>query len=406
MPRLAYLCGEYPRATDTFIQREVAALRQAGLHVETISVRRPAAGEQGTQEQDAERRSTHYLLPCSPWRLAADHLGLLVRRPGHYFKALRTALTVRTPGVRALLYQLFYFAEAGLVAARMRRRDLTHLHNHSPDAGGYVALLAGQLAGLTYSLTLHGHGIFSEPSRWRLREKIEGALFVICVSRHGRSQAMLWSGRHCWDKIHVVHCGVAPDKGAVRVHRGRGRNVLFVGRLDHVKGLPVLIAAFAKIARQDPDLHLHIVGDGPERADLQRLAASEALHARVTFHGYRSQAELRAHYADADIFAMASFSEGLPVVLMEAMSRGVPVVAPRITGIPELVAHGVCGFLTVPADVDDLAAQMEALLEDGDLRDRMAAAGRQVVAASFDLATETARLADIFRWRLTDRSDI
>jgi len=399
--RLAYLCGEYPRATDTFIQREVAALRLADLHVETISVRRPATLEQGSEEQRQERENTHYLLPCSLWLLLAAHFHLLCSTPGRYLQAVRLALTVRAPGIRCLMYQLFYFAEAGLVARRMHERGLTHIHNHAPDASGYVTMLAARLGGLTYSLTLHGFGILSEPSRWRLREKIEGSLFTICVSQHARSQAMLWSNRAHWTKLHVVHCGIMPTAEPLPIHDGRGKRVLFIGRFDHVKGLPLLLEAFAVIASQDKEVHLDLVGDGPERRDLERLVQKKGLTGRVSFPGYRSQAELREYFARADLFVMTSFAEGIPVVLMEAMAKGVPVVAPRITGIPELVEHGISGLLTTPGDVDDLVSGMERLLADADLRAALAAEARKTVAAKFSLTTETGRLSKIFQISLS-----
>ena len=399
---LAYLCGEYPRATDTFIQREIAALRRAGLRIETISVRRPALREQGTAEQEQERRQTHYLLPCPPWELAAAHLGLLFRSPGRYWRAVRLALTVRSPGWRALVYQFFYFAEAGMVAARMRQQGLSHLHNHAPDSSGYVAMLAAELAGLTYSMTIHGFGILSEPARWRLKEKIERALFTICISQYARSQAMLWSQRSCWPSLHVVHCGIEPESAPPRQHEGVGRRLLFVGRFDHVKGLPLLLEAFAILTARDAHLHLDLIGDGPERADLEAMAEELGLKERVTFHGYHSQAELRRDYAAADLFVLTSFVEGIPVVLIEAMAQGVPVLAPRITGIPELVEDGVSGMLYTPGDVDELAAKAELLLNDADLRNRCVEAGRQTVARQFNLAAECERLAGIVASYLSD----
>jgi glycosyltransferase involved in cell wall biosynthesis len=397
MIRLAYLCGEYPRATDTFIQREVAGLRRAGLHVETISIRHPAVSEQGTREQDAERQRTHYLIPCSPWRLIGDHLKLLMAAPRRYFQSAWLALTVRSPGLRSLIYQIFYFAEAGLVASRMKRRGLNHLHNHAPDASGYVAMLAGALGDLTYSMTLHGFGIFAEPGRWRLKDKIERALFTICVSQHARSQAMLWSDTHCWDRLHVVHCGIVPEEGTLRRHAGQGCNILFIGRFDHVKGLPVLLEAFAVLAAEDKAAHLHLVGDGPQRQALEAMVREKELDRRVTFYGYRSQAELREHFAAADVFVMTSFAEGIPVVLMEAMSFGVPVVAPRITGIPELVVEGVSGTLTTPGHVAELVEAIRELLNDPEQRNRFAAQGRRMVENEFHIETEVARLAALFQ---------
>ena len=406
MIRIAYLCGEYPRATDTFIQREVASLRKAGLHVETISVRCPAPQEQGTEEQRQERQGTYYLLPCNPWRLLSDHFRLLLRSPSRYFRGVWLAFTVRSPGLWSLLYQIFYFAEAGLVASRMKRQELTHVHNHAPDASGYVAMIAGAIGDLTHSMTLHGFGILSEPRRWRLKEKIERSLFTICVSYHARSQAMLWSNRDCWNRLHIVHCGIDLERMDTRKHRGRGRNILFVGRFDRVKGVPVLLEAFEILADQNPNLHLHLVGDGPERSELESIVHEKGLDGRVTFYGYQSQAQLSEHFAEADVFVMTSFAEGVPVALMEAMAFGVPVVAPRITGIPELVTDGVSGFLTTPSDVDCLLEKIETLLNDAEQRNRFAVEGRQVVEQEFNLLIETGRLVEIMQDYLTDQVSV
>ncbi len=397
MMRVAYLCGEYPRATDTFIQREIEGLRRAGLHIETISIRHPAQREQGSDEQADERRKTHYLLPCSAWRLLSDHLSVFLCSPFRYFRAVAFAFKVRSPGLHALLFQIFYFLEAGLVVCWMKRRGLSHLHNHTPNASGFVAMLAAQLADVTYSMTLHGFGIFSEPGRWRLSEKIEQALFTICVSHHAKSQAMLWSGRKCWSRLHVVHCGIDPGRVELGRHKGRGRNILFAGRFDHVKGLPILLDAFEILARRDSMVHLHLVGDGPQRIELETLVREKGLVERITFHGYRSQALLRGHFMEADVFVMTSFAEGIPVVLMEAMALGVPVIAPRITGIPELVTDGSSGFLTTPGDVDCLVSSIEALLEDSALRNRFSENGRRVVEEGFNLELETMSLSEIFK---------
>jgi glycosyltransferase involved in cell wall biosynthesis len=395
--RIAYLCGEYPRATDVFIQREVRALREAGLQVRTISVRRPQAGERPLDPDNEEAHRTTYLLPTGPLRLLAAHGRALLADPGRYFRAILLALKVRAPGLRALLYQLFYFSEAGLVADIMRREHLVHLHNHAPDSSGFVAMIAAEMGGFTFSMTLHGHGILSEPGRWRLREKLERALFTICVSWHARSQAMLWSPRQTWSKFHVVHCGV--DLTEHRPPRGNppGCRLVFVGRLDHVKGLPILLDAVGGLAARHPDIHLDIIGDGPERADLQALAIKAGLTDRVSFHGYLGQPEIRGLLAKADMFVMTSLVEGIPVVLMEAMAAGVPVVAPRITGIPELVEHGRSGLLYTPGNMADLMASITTLLNDRPFARRLSDHSLEAVARDFDLDMETRRLAAVMR---------
>ena len=283
-----------------------------------------------------------------------------------------------------------------MVAAKMNRAGIRHLHNHAPDASGYVAMIAAHMGGFTYSLTLHGFGILSEPNRWRLADKLERALFAVCVSWHARSQAMLWTAAKHWSRFHVVHCGVNPDEIAVREHHGTGKTLLFVGRFDHVKGLPVLIDAVRILSERRPDVRLELVGDGPLRPELESLVQSFGLGERVTFHGYLSQRSIREVQAGSDVCVMTSFSEGIPVVLMEAMAAGLPVVAPRITGIPELVEDGVSGYLTIPGNVDDLVTKIEGLLDDPKRRTRFGQSGRRQVSESFCLKQEVSRLVAVF----------
>lgn len=385
------MTGQYPRATSTFIQRDVAGLRRNGVHVETIAARPPAAHEYVGAEQQAERDRTYYLLPPNPLKLLKAHARLLLTGPGRYFSAMRLALRTRSPGVKALVWQFAYFAEAGLVADRMRQRGLTHLHNNFADSSCSVAMLAAAVGGFEFSFTMHGPTEFFEPYRWRLDEKIRRAKFVSCISHFCRSQAMVFSPPEAWEKIRIVHCGVDPDAYRPGRHEGRGWRVLFVGRLAAVKGLPVLLEAAAQLTPSHPDLQLTLAGDGPDlkliKAMIERLGLSG--HARIL--GYQSEEQVSRLLGEHDVFAMASFAEGVPVVLMEAMAAGVPVVAPHIAGIPELIDDGRNGFLVPPGDPAALAARVHELLEDAALRTRLAAAGRLKVENDFNLRTECDR---------------
>ena len=395
--RVAYMTGEYPRATDTFIQREVAALRASGVHVETLSVRKPSSKEIVSDEVRAERERTYYLLPACPLTAAKAHLGLLFGSPGRYLSALGLALSSRPPGLKALVWQAAYFMEAGLVARRLRDGGASHLHNHFSNSSCSVAMLASALGGFTYSFTMHGPAEFYEPKYWRVDEKVRRAKFVACISHFARSQAMVFSPQEHWGKLHVVHCGVNPEQFVPARHEGRGSRLLFVGRLAAVKGLPVLLEAVAKLAKERPDVSLVVAGDGPDRAKLEAQAQRLGVAPRVEFRGYQSQAQVRELLRRTDVFVMASFAEGVPVVLMEAMAAGVPVVATRIAGVPELVEDGVSGHLVPPGEPGAVAEKVAALLDDPEARNRFGAAGRAKVEREFNVATEAERLCGILK---------
>ena len=392
---IAYLTGEYPRATDTFIQREVAGLRALGLTIATCSIRRTGPEHHTGPEQIAEAVATFHVLEATrrPLALLLAVASLLARDPGRWFGALALAWRTAPRGVRGRLYNLIYFAEAVTLATHLRTIGAVHLHNHIAKASCTVAMLAGVLTGIPYSFTLHGPDDLAEPAYWRLGEKIARAAFVACISDYARAQAMLASGRQDWEKLHVIHCGVDPARYAGDPVMP-GNHLLFVGRLAAVKGLPVLFAALAAARASRPDLCLTLVGDGPERAGLEGEARALGLNA--DFRGYLSQAQVADLLPQADALVLPSFAEGVPVVLMEAMAAGLPVIATRVAGVPELVQDGEMGLMVPAGDADALAAAILDLMADPDRRRAMGAAGRARVAAGFNAATEAARLATLF----------
>lgn len=395
--RVAYLTGEYPRATDTWMQREVASLRRQGTEVDFFAVRRPGDEHMVGPEQRAERERTTYLYPMlRPGPLLRAHLGLLIRSPRRYLTGLALQWRTRRPGLRGSLYQLIYFLEAGLLAKEIRSRGIGHLHNHLGDSSATVAMLAAHLGGFGYSLTLHGPGIFFEPHTWRLDEKLARCEFCACISYFCRSQAAIFAPPERHDRLHIVHCGVDPSVLEPVVHRGEGTRLLFVARLAELKGLSVLLEAIQQVAARFGATELTVVGDGPERARFEALTAELGLEKSVTFAGYRSQAEVAAHLAETDVFVLPSYAEGVPVTLMEALGSGVPVVATQVGGVSELVEHEGNGFIVRPGDVDELADRLIQLVGDAELRARFGAAGRQLVLTDFDNDTEAARLATLF----------
>jgi colanic acid/amylovoran biosynthesis glycosyltransferase len=404
--RIAYLCNRYPSVSLTFIQREVAALRELGVRIETMAIRR-AFGDHILSDADREALgSTFTVLPPRPASILLAHLTALILRPRRYALTLILALRLRPRGLRGAIWQLFYFVEAIVVWRECRRRGIRHIHVHFANVAADVALLAthfgGERAGCSWSFTLHGPVEFFDVTQSRLAEKLARASFVVCISDFARSQAMTLLEHSCWEKLHVVHCGVDLDAFPAVV-RSRGEpplNILNVGRLVREKGHASLLEALALARRSGVEASLTVVGDGPERETLESLAVQLSIADHVSFVGFVGQDEIAAYYCACDVFCLASFAEGVPVVLMEAMAMEIPVITTRIAGIPELVEHGHSGLVVAPGDPDAIAAAIAELSEPG-RRAALGCAGRRTVAADFELFSCARTLRAIFADALT-----
>ena len=319
--------------------------------------------------------------------------------------------------------------ESIVLWAHCRRRAVRHLHVHLNGTAPAVALLLVHFAGgdrgeegdgWAWSMTVYGPSEFYDTLGERLAEKVRAATFVVCISDFCRSQLMgLVEERH-WSKLHVVHCGVdhsvfapvALDAPTVRssstvpvasesTDSGKRSatsplRVLNVGRLVSVKGHALLIRAIAELRALGVDATLTVIGEGPVRTELERLIRELELDAHVTLLGAVGQDEIIAHYRRADVFCMASFAEGVPVVLMEAMAQEIPVIAPAIMGIPELIEDDVSGMLVRPGRADLLTRALCKLAESPDLAAELARRGREKVVEEFAIEGCARQLLDIF----------
>lgn len=387
---IGYFGGTYPRGSDTFIQREIAGLRALGHDVRTYALRRPDEGTALSAFAREELERTAYILDGKTGVLADVARGM-----PSMLGAIGSARRLARPGVRGAVMQAAYLAEAAVLARRLKGDDVGHLHCHYPDANGTVAVLAAEMAGITYSLHIHGPDVFWDAEAWRLREKVEGAAFGVCISNYARSQVMLRVSPEHWGKLHIVHCGVEPGSLAPRGPVEEIKGLVFVGRLAAAKGLDVLLEAVRLVREAGRDAELRIIGDGPDRARLETARDAMGLGGCVRFEGALPNERVAAILAESDAFVMASFAEGVPVVLMEAMAAGVPVIATRIAGIPELIGDGVSGLLVTPGDAAGLRDAVMAAGDDLDATRRRAEAARAVVAAEFDCSLEAERFGAI-----------
>ena len=403
MTRLAYLVSQYPAVSHTFILREVRRLRELGFEIHVASINDPDRPADGlTADEREEAASTYFVKRAGAGGAARAHLAMLTTSPGAYLRGLVAALALGGTDVQKLAYGLFYFVEAVMVGEWMRGLGVSHLHVHFATPASTVGLIASRMFPVTLSITVHGPDEFYDAPGYRLPEKIAGATFVCCIGTYARSQLMKLSPYEQWGKFEVSPLGVDPTVFTPRPFREQPNpfEVICVGRLVPAKGQHILVAALERLVRDGRAVRLRFVGDGPDRAALERDVAARGLTDQVVFEGAVNQDRIRALYAQADVFALASFAEGIPVVLMEAMAMEIPCVSTFITGIPELIRPGTDGLLVPPSDDVALAGALATLMDAPALRQRLGAAGRQRVAEKYDLHRNTERLAEIFRRRV------
>lgn len=387
---LAYLVSDYAAPSHTFVRREVAALRQLGIDVRPFSVQ-PCPPDSGAES----------LLGRSPTDYVAALLWALFSRPLRLFSTWKLALTHRVGGIRALIWSQFHLLEALVLARIMRRDGLLHLHNHFANSGATVGMLAAHAAGASWSLTLHGISETDHPAGALLQEKVSRASFVACASYFMRAQAMRMVGTDQWEKMQIVRCGIdlarLPARAAAdRRAEAAPPRIICVGRLSPEKGYAGLLHALAGLAADGAEFSLTIVGDGPSADAIRADAIALQLADRVSFRGALSEDAALAEIAANDVFVLPSLMEGLPVVLIEAMALGLPVVASRVAGIPELVEDGVNGRLFTPSDWDALRRTIEAVLADRNAWTQLGAAGRKRVEEAFQSEMAGAAMASLF----------
>jgi glycosyltransferase involved in cell wall biosynthesis len=409
--RCAYIASNYPAVSHTFILREIQALRELGVGVETVAIRRTPPGDLLAAVDREEYHRTHALLPTTPWTVLLAHVRGLVRSPTAYFSVLATALRLTRGGLRAMLWQLFYFAESIMTWAWLERRGIRHLHAHHANVACDVAMLATQFgnssssgsdgrARWTWSFTLHGPTELYDVRALKLPEKAQRADAVAVTSDYVHSQLMSYLDPAGWPKLRVVRGGVDVDAFSPlrdRPERAAGAplQILNVARLASAKGHTELLKGMAELRRRDVPAAAVIVGDGPLREMLGSEIRALGLQDCVSLAGPVAPDEIHGFYAEADVFCLPSFAEGVPNVLMEAMAMELPVVATRLMGIPELVEHGVSGLLVAPARPDQLADALQRLAEDADLRERLGRAGRERVVAEYQIDRTARQMSEL-----------
>jgi colanic acid/amylovoran biosynthesis glycosyltransferase len=401
--RIGYFTNCYPAPSHTFIRRELIALERRGHSLFRYAIRR-AAGPLVDRDDIAEQVRTRYLLHES-WRTGLLCCALtLMRRPKSLMRAAWVAIHFSRLAGHAYGRHLAYLYEAILLACWCRRDAIEHLHVHFGTNPATVACLVHILTGIPFSVTIHGPEEFDRPERLGLEAKVATAAFAATVSSYGRSQLLRWARLHDWKKIHIVPCGIDEDFGPpVAKSAAEPQRLLCIGRLCEQKGHLLLLEAAQRLLREGGDFKLVLVGDGPLRGEIERRVTELGLQNRVELTGTVSQDRVRLEIGRARALVLPSFAEGLPVVLMESMALGRPVIATYIAGIPELVTPQT-GWLVPAGDAQALAEAMRAMLDlDEAQLATMGDAARQRVLQRHDVQRSAATLEALMAAAATRR---
>ncbi len=400
--RIAYLLSRYPAVSHTFLLEEVLGLRLRGIHIETASINPPDRTFEDLPLREAEEaKKTHYVQGGSRLRAAWTLIWIALRQPAVVHRGVKMILSIRDLTLRHRLYWFFYLAEALLVGHWMRKRGLKHLHVHFGGPVASVGLLASAAFKLPFSLTIHGPEELLDTSSNHLREKVEQASFIFCISDFCRSQLYLLMTQEHWRKCHVLRLGANPATLSkthhCKIRDGAPLQVVCIGRLVAAKGHRTLLQALLLLRDRAITMQLTLIGGGPEMRSLQDFVHTYSLSDCVTFTQALSHNEALAYLRQADLFVLASFAEGIPVALMEAMALGIPCISTFVAGIPELIQDGVQGLLVPPGNPQAFADALYTLAKDDFRRLEMGEAARKQVVEQYNMPRNHEKLANTFK---------
>ena len=394
--KVAYLINQYPAVSHSFIRREIKALEEQKIQVSRFSIRSPA--ELVDRADLLELEKTRFVLGVGVVGLLLALLRTFITRPKRFLDATLLAIKIGWYKDRGILIHLAYLAEACVLLSWVKDADIDHIHAHFAFNPTAVAMLCRVLGGPPYSFTVHGPESIDRAVILSLEEKIKRASFVVAISDYCRSQLYRWCDRTHWSKIHIVHCGLdKPFFEREVTPVPETSQLVCVGRLNEQKGHLILLEAAHKLALQRVNFKLVLVGDGELRSQIEDLITQYNLQEHITITGWADSDRVRQHLLESRAMLLASFAEGLPVVIMEALALGRPVVSTYIAGIPELVEPD-CGWLVPSGSVEELTQAMRRVLESPvDKLTQMGKVGAEKVALQHDVAIEACKLAALFR---------
>jgi glycosyltransferase involved in cell wall biosynthesis len=380
---LGLLVKRFPKLSETFVLEEVLGLERLGISLCLYTLAEPSDSitHAAVQRVAAPVRQVPSATRRNWITFAPRHLWLLATSPLRYVRALRNAVRRGRKGVSA-------FMRAGWLAGQLREDGVQHLHTHFISAPADIAELVLQLSAIPFSISAHAKDIYLSEAA-DLQRKLAAARFTVtCTEFNCRALRDIAPGAAVHRMYHGIDQGIFSPR--VRLATGLAPLILSVGRLREKKGLDTLIEACRLLRGRGLSFRCEIVGYGEEQARLQAMIDDHGLADHVALTGKLVREQVIERYARAAVYAQPSRitadgdRDGIPNVLLEAMAVGLPVVASRVSGIPELVQHRHNGLLVEPDDACALADSIAELMQNKALGARLGREGQATVARHFD----------------------
>lgn len=402
MKTVAYIANQFPSPLEPYVLDEINELRRRGVEVICCSGKRVGAEGLSLAER-AFWKETRYFQPLRDEQLVKAALRLASDRRS-LWRLMRPLIVDRRASTSLRLRALGHTLMGAALAEDLAPCGVTHIHAHHGYFASWMALVAARLLGIGFSFTLHGSDLLRRADL--LAAKLRACDFCVTISDFNRDYILRNYPGTPAEKIVVQHLGVdrvlswpaLPEAAEA----SRRFCLLAVGRLHAVKNYGFLIDACAVLHAQGVDFICWIAGEGSERCALERQIAKLKLEGRVRLTGHVSRGNLAAYYQQADLIVMTSKSEGIPVSLMEAMSHQKLVLAPSITGIPELVEDRRTGFLYEDGSQSDFVNSVKWIYANQSSLAAVRQAAARKVATSFNRQRNLWRFADQFLSRISE----
>jgi glycosyltransferase involved in cell wall biosynthesis len=405
MPSIAFVVSEFPRPVDAYLLRELVALDRRGVDLRIYSLRRPAHTKTPRAAEALLARTSYAPAPYAA-EMRAAHLEMLRGAAGGYGRALGALVAGHVRSPKLLAKTLAVWPATVYFAARARREGVEHVHANWATYPAAAAAAISHMTGVPWSFAGHASDIYLDATN--LAAKVRAAKFVTTCTEDNRRYLLGLAPDVGPSHVHTVHHGI--DLSAIGGEpAGTGElHVLAVGTLRDCKGFDTLIETVARLVADGVPARLTIVGDGEERAGLERLVARLGLEGRVTLTGYVPHEDLARIYPRATVLVHPARSAnhfGIPNVILEAQAARVPVVCSPLPALTELIEDGVSGVYVREDDVATLAQTLRALHADPARRRRLAEEGYRRVVERFDIERTAVRLARLFGAEPADRRE-